>query len=282
MIGSTLVTQRFLVISFLLLLLTGCQFLPTSQEKPVLVTSQQLEASSQALQASFQKQLLASEERQLTNLEQQAAQVQQLKKLVKNFQQENLRLQQQHTFQIEQLGNLLEPGFAKSHLTEVVQEDGKMLLGEHEWIFLPEQKLVLPARIDSGANTSSLHAVNLQQFERDGKTWVRFETHYQPEEDQPAYKAEIEAPLVRKVKVTQASGSTVRPVVSLPIQLGALNQSVEFTLADRGSLTFPVLLGRRFFMDIAVIDVSKAYVQGKPKKPDETAKLPLNEQEKAL
>lgn len=66
------------------------------------------------------------------------------------------------------------------------------------------------------------------------------------------------------MNVIQASGIESRPVISLPLQLGGLTQNVEFTLTNRGNLTFPVLLGRRFFMDIAVIDVSKTYVQGKP------------------
>lgn len=277
MTGSTQLLGRFLIIS-LVFFLTGCQLLPTNEEKQALVTTKELQSSSQALQTNFQQALAALEERQLTNQIQQAKELQQLKKLVKSFQQENLRLQQQHTFQIEQLGNLLEPGFAKSHLTEVVQEDGKMLLGQYEWIYFPAQKLVLPARIDSGANTSSLHAVNLQQFERDGKTWVRFETHYQPEKDQPATRVEVEAQMIRKVTVTQASGSESRPVVSLPIQLGSLTQTIEFTLTDRGNLTFPVLLGRRFFMDIAVIDVSKAYVQGKPEVTPQTPAKEESEQ----
>ena len=263
MTGSTQLLGRLLIF-FLVFFLTGCQLLPTNEEKQVLVTTKELQASSQALQANFQQALAALEERQLTNQKQQAKELQQLRTLVKNFQQENLKLQQQHSSQIQQLGKLLEPSFSTTPLTEVVQEDGKMLLGQHEWVYFPAQKLVLPARIDSGANTSSLHAINLQQFERDGKTWVRFETHFQPEKEQPASKVEVEAQMIRKVTVTQASGSETRPVVSLPIQLGNLTQTVEFTLTDRGNLTFPVLLGRRFFMDIAVIDVSKTYVQGKP------------------
>lgn len=264
MTGSIQVTNRFLLVGVLLAFLTGCQFMPTNEIKQASVTSEDLKASNRVLQDGFQQQLAALEERQLASQRQQAKELQQFKKLVKSFQQENLRFQQQHSSQIQQLGNLLEPGFASNPVTEVVQEDGKMLLGQNEWIYLPAQNLVLAARIDSGANTSSLHAINLLQFERDGKTWVRFETPYQIEKGQPASRVEIEAQVVRKVTVTQASGSETRPVVSLPLQLGTLSQNIEFTLTDRGKLTFPVLLGRRFFMDIAVIDVSKAYVQGKP------------------
>ncbi len=263
MFGSHQRVSQLLLVGFVSVL-AGCQLLPTPIEKQPWVTLEALEISSQQLQSSFQRELAALEERQLSNQQLQSKELQLLKLQLKKYQQEHLHYHRQHTFQLEQLGNLIEPSLTKSHLTEVVQDDGKMLLGEYEWVHLPAQHLVLPARIDSGANTSSLHAINLQQFERDGKAWVRFETHYQPVKDELALKVEVEAPLVRKVNVIQASGIESRPVISLPLQLGALTQNVEFTLTNRENLTFPVLLGRRFFMDIAVIDVSKTYVQGKP------------------
>ena len=269
MTGSSYLTSR-LVIVFFILFSTGCQFLPKYEDSKPAATPEHLEALSQALSNSFQQQLAVLEQRQKANQQQQSKEIKALKKLVESFQQENIHYQRQHTFQIEQLSRLFEPSVTTSHITEIIQNDGKLILGQYEWLLLPSQKLVLPARIDSGANTSSLHALNLQQFERDGKTWVRFETHYQAEENQPPLKAEIEAPLVRKVNVTQANGSETRPVVFLPIQLGALTQNIEFTLTDRSNLTFPILLGRRFFMDIAIIDVSKAYVQGKPEVAEAT------------
>lgn len=156
---------------------------------------------------------------------------------------------------------------APSQQTQAVEVDGKLLLGRQEWVAFPDHNLILPARIDSGANTSSLHAVNLQEFERDGETWLRFETHYQAEgADQPRV-IPIEAPLVRQVRIRQASGSEQRPVVRLPMRLAHRTESVEFTLTDRGEMTFPVLLGRRYMMDLAVIDVAREYVQGRPELP---------------
>ncbi|WP_228012673.1 RimK/LysX family protein, partial [Vibrio sp. OPT18] len=42
-----------------------------------------------------------------------------------------------------------------------------------------------------------------------------------------------------------------------------LKDKTEFTLADRTHLSFPLLLGRSFFRDVAVVDVSQKYVQKK-------------------
>ncbi|MFP3387064.1 RimK/LysX family protein, partial [Tritonibacter sp. SIMBA_163] len=70
----------------------------------------------------------------------------------------------------------------------------------------------------------------------------------------------IEAPIERRVKIVQASGEESRPVISLLMTLGPIRENVEFTLNDRTHLDYPVLLGRRFMLDIATIDVAETYL----------------------
>lgn len=74
-------------------------------------------------------------------------------------------------------------------------------------------------------------------------------------------------PVQRWVRIKQSSQDSYqrRAVVEGDIQIGDLKTKTEFTLADRSHLTFPVLLGRSFFRDVAVVDVSKKYVQKKVK-----------------
>ena len=56
--------------------------------------------------------------------------------------------------------------------------DGKIIVGSEEWCSFPEIGLpAIKARVDSGAATSALHAINIHSFERDGRTWVSFEVH---------------------------------------------------------------------------------------------------------
>jgi hypothetical protein len=146
---------------------------------------------------------------------------------------------------------------------------GKTVVGRSEWIGLPDVGTYLKARIDSGANTSSLSAREITRFERDGANWVRFKLGLTDDDvvvDGVRDKW-IEAPVERRVRIVQAFGEGVRPVVSLMMTLGPIRESVEFTLNDRTHLNYPVLLGRRFLMDIAMIDVAETYLHERPEFP---------------
>ncbi|MGM0412251.1 MAG: ATP-dependent zinc protease [Pseudomonadota bacterium] len=156
-------------------------------------------------------------------------------------------------------------------------EDGPLtdryLLGRREWVRFPSLEVALEARVDTGANTSSLSATDITPFERDGEDWVRFriargEDHAVHPDTEPG---EIERPVARTVTIIQASGEEERYVVTLPMELGPISERVEFTLNDRTDLSTPLLLGRRFFMDIALVDVGRKHIHGSPEEEPEAA-----------
>ncbi|WP_070966739.1 RimK/LysX family protein [Vibrio sonorensis] len=140
--------------------------------------------------------------------------------------------------------------------------DGKLILGEQEWVYIPGLEQSFKARIDTGATTSSISATEIIAFERDGKDWVKFKLEHAGKKSK-----EIALPVQRWAKIKQSSSDKAnkRAVVVGWIQIGDLKEKTEFTLADRTHLEFPILLGRSFFKDVAVIDVSKKYVQEKIK-----------------
>ncbi len=145
----------------------------------------------------------------------------------------------------------------------------KEIVGRSEWIGLPDLGTYLKARIDSGANTSSLSATDITRFERDGQDWVRFKLGLNANDVviDAVRDQWIEAPLERRVRIVQAVGQETRPVVSLLMTLGPIRETVEFTLSDRTHLNYPVLLGRRFLMDIAIIDVAEHFLHPRPEFP---------------
>jgi hypothetical protein len=63
------------------------------------------------------------------------------------------------------------------------------------------------------------------------------------------------------VRQSYSEDAERRYVVEIDIRLGQQLQSTEFTLTDRSRMTYPVLLGRAFLLDLYVVDVSRSYTQ---------------------
>ena len=141
----------------------------------------------------------------------------------------------------------------------VMAENEKLLLGEVESVTVVDPQFHITARMDTGASSSSLHAKNLVEFERDGDAWVRFDVEHQDSD----IAITMERPVQRYVRVFQQADKegSRRPVVELRISLGNVQSVFEFTLADRSHLEHSMILGRNFLTDIAVVDVSQQFLQ---------------------
>lgn len=137
----------------------------------------------------------------------------------------------------------------------------KMVVGRNEWVWFDLLGRNLKARIDTGALSSSLSATDIQPFERDGRNWLRFRV---PDEEHPEGGDVYEAPLVRNVRIRQASADDLdrRPVVKLRVRMGEHVDEAEFNLSNRENMLYPVLLGRNFLRDIMVVDVAEKFTQG--------------------
>lgn len=142
---------------------------------------------------------------------------------------------------------------------------GKLVVGEVEKVYLEDPGFIYDARIDSGANTSSMDARNIQRFERDGNNWVRFDI---PAPGEPNATRTIEREIVRNVRIIQAAtedgDGDRRPVVELQFRIGSHKQKAEFTLNNRSHLSHPMLIGRNILRDIMLIDVGKEYATELP------------------
>lgn len=150
-----------------------------------------------------------------------------------------------------------QPAQPKCEETMVIKQDDQMVLGELERVWLEPPGIALIARIDTGADSSSVNAQNLVEFERDGDDWVRFEWSIEGE------TTSIERPIERYVRVVQQADpeGTRRPVVSLRLRIGDTEDDFDFSLADRSHLDHQLNLGRNFLTDLAVVDVSRQFIQ---------------------
>ncbi len=150
-----------------------------------------------------------------------------------------------------------EPGPVDCPEPRSVSVNGKETIGAIEWIYMDPPGRHYRARVDSGAETSSLSAKDVTEFERDGEDWVRFLFDHDRRED----AVSIELPIVRTALIRQVASERAerRVVVEMDIRLGNRLQTTEFTLTDRSRMTYPVLLGRAFLMDLYIIDVAESY-----------------------
>lgn len=152
-------------------------------------------------------------------------------------------------------------------LTPIKADDdpqSRSLLGWIEWVVLEPQQLLLKARLDTGAKTSSLHAVDVVEFERDGTKWVRFKVPLQAHKEN--YKGELptliyERPVADTVLIKRKNAHVqLRYVVEMAFCIDGREHEAEFSLADRGNFNYPVLLGRRFLGDVALVDPRESFL----------------------
>lgn len=129
------------------------------------------------------------------------------------------------------------------------------LLGWIEKIRLLPAGMEISAKLDTGADNSSVHAPDPEIFEREGAEWVRFTvTNIDGE------SAEFEKPLKQWVKIVSASGRTRRPVVEMTICLAGLERKVDVNLADRGDLSYPMLIGRSYMKGKVAVDSGRKHI----------------------
>ena len=122
--------------------------------------------------------------------------------------------------------------------------DQANVLGWREWIDLPDLGLgPVKAKVDTGARTSCLHAFELDPFEREGRTWIRFLVH--PVQKDVSLVVPCEAPVCDQRPVTDSGGHTEqRYVICTRLIIGKWEQAVEMTLTGRDDMRFRMLIGR--------------------------------------
>jgi hypothetical protein len=137
------------------------------------------------------------------------------------------------------------------------QEEPKMVLGRAEWVWLESNQYYVKAYTDSSVEYSLILAEELVVFERDGNKWVRATIDIGDE------TSKIEAPVLQNSRFTTYSHKTSRrgPVISLMLRLGNFEGDINFIVVERKKTAYPLTLGRNFLTDIAVVDVSKKFVQ---------------------
>ncbi|XUU60193.1 ATP-dependent zinc protease family protein [Erythrobacter sp. HA6-11] len=133
-------------------------------------------------------------------------------------------------------------------------------VGWRELVLVPELCGVrIPAKIDTGARTSSLHATSIERFEKEGKRWVRFLLDVGEGRSEPAI---CEVPRADRRKITSSNGeSQERLIIKTALRIGPQSFRAEFSLADRSDMKFPILIGRTALRSRFLVDSGRSYLQ---------------------
>ncbi len=138
----------------------------------------------------------------------------------------------------------------------------KVIFGSEEWFSFPDLGIPkIKARVDSGAKTSALHAINISPFLKDGANWVKFDIN--PIQNNLKTILHCEAPLVDKRYVKSSSGfREQRYVIQTILDIGNASWTIEMTLTNRDSMGFRMLLGREAMSGRVLVDPEQLYLLG--------------------
>lgn len=133
--------------------------------------------------------------------------------------------------------------------------DEKGTFGWLENVMVYPPGISMQAKLDTGADSCSVHAEHMETFTKGDRTWIRFTLANRfGEIEQVARK------IVRRTKVKKKGGGAQRrPVVRFGICLGNVYEVVDCNLVNRSHFQYPVLLGRNLLAGSVVVDSSTTF-----------------------
>lgn len=151
--------------------------------------------------------------------------------------------------------------------SELRPNSRKPVIGWREWVSLPDLGVNhLKAKVDTGARSSALHAIDVEEIKVNGKPWVEFRLH--PLQRSTKKTVTARAQLIDKRWVRSSTGRrTLRPVIRTQVRLGSTLWPIEVTLVRRDVMGFRMLLGRQAIRRVFLVDTSRSFLAGKPDKP---------------
>lgn len=150
--------------------------------------------------------------------------------------------------------------FFGSPLETEAKGSPRLLVGRREWLMLPEiGVMAVHAKVDTGARSSSLHAENIETFEKNGELWVSFLTH-----ERHGRSIVCETPVKQKKMVRSSNGIAQERVFieTLARSSEGIQWVMTLSLSDRRVMKCPLLLGRETLSGRFVVDTQRTNLLG--------------------
>jgi ribosomal protein S6--L-glutamate ligase len=139
----------------------------------------------------------------------------------------------------------------------------KLLIGRNEWCQLPELDIpAIKAKIDTGAKTSAIHALNIKAVVKNKKHYVHFDIN--PLQSNDDILIHCVAPVIDQRYITSSNGHKEhRYVIAASLKMGERLWKIELTLSNRDPLRYRLLLGREALNNRVIIHPGISCNQGK-------------------
>ncbi len=126
-----------------------------------------------------------------------------------------------------------------------------------ENVLIGKLGLKMKGKLDTGADSSSVHAYDVQMYKKGEKdTWVKFKL-----KGKNGRIIRYDQNVVRFAYIKKKEGGLLkRPVIRMPICLGDIYAHAEVNLADRGHFNYDILIGREFLAARVLVDPSRTFV----------------------
>lgn len=139
----------------------------------------------------------------------------------------------------------------------------KVIIGQVEEVTIEHSDFIIQAKIDTGAENSSLNAANIHLAKRGKEKWISFEVT-----NKDGKTLKLERKIIRFVRIKRKEATTQqRPSVELNICLAGVLKKVEVNLVNRSNFNFQMLIGRSFLKGGFVVDVEQIFTH-KPQCPE--------------
>ncbi|MBL4618844.1 MAG: ATP-dependent zinc protease [Marinicaulis sp.] len=142
-----------------------------------------------------------------------------------------------------------------------------IVLGYIEDVAVGGLGLAMKGKLDTGADTTSVHARDIEIYKRGKKDhWVRFRLV-----GKDGRSIRYDQNIIRFVRIkTKTGGSIRRPVIHLPLCVNGKRGLAEINLADRDDFEYDILIGREFLAHRILVDPSQTFLgEGNCEKVDE-------------
>ncbi len=138
------------------------------------------------------------------------------------------------------------------------------MIGWCEKVLLPTfSPQPITAKVDTGAQTSSLHASELTLLEHDGATLAQFQFH--PDPELPDSPDVVTSPVVDFRTIRSSNGQAeTRPVIRTEVEIGEDRFEIDLTLTCRRRMGFRMLIGRRVLEDRYWVDPAQSFLLTTP------------------